>query len=51
MSSRVLILFGYGSRVAVGILDKFIAEGYKVATVSRSPHPELNGKAEHVTAV
>ena len=38
--AKTLVLFGYGPRVSVGIKDRFLAEGYKVVTVSRSAHPE-----------
>jgi NAD(P)-dependent dehydrogenase (short-subunit alcohol dehydrogenase family) len=50
MSSKVLVLFGYGSRVSASIVDSFVSQGYRVATVSRSAHPELSGKTEHITA-
>jgi NAD(P)-dependent dehydrogenase (short-subunit alcohol dehydrogenase family) len=50
MSSRVLVVFGYGSRVSTCIVDFFLSKGYQVATVSRSAHPELSGKTEHITA-
>ena len=50
--ARTLLILGYGPRVAPGIKDRFLAEGYNVAVVSRTARPELTGddRVTHIPA-
>jgi NAD(P)-dependent dehydrogenase (short-subunit alcohol dehydrogenase family) len=51
-ATRTLLLLGYGSRVAVGIKNRFLAAGYNVATVSRRAQPDANDavKESHIVS-
>ncbi|WWC60699.1 uncharacterized protein I303_103275 [Kwoniella dejecticola CBS 10117] len=48
--SKVAILFGLGPRIGQAVVNKFLREGYKVATVSRAQKTSEDSNSFHVMA-
>lgn len=51
MSAPVVLVFGAGPKIGLSALKKFKAEGYKTATITRSPSDAVKAVSDKVYAV